>query len=62
MFYNPAKPPTLDCELCGEVVRTLTQKEYEEVAHNPYNFIVYCSPAHRAAGRDMDARRDGLNV
>lgn len=43
---------TLDCQVCGVVVRELTKAEHQQVAANPYNFIVYCSPAHREADRD----------
>lgn len=40
---------TLDCQLCGDVVRVLTPAEAQQVAANPYNFIVYCR-AHREEG------------
>ena len=33
---------TLDCQDCGSVVKVLSEKERQEVADNPYNFIVYC--------------------
>jgi len=33
---------TLDCQDCGDVVRTLTAAEAQEVAERPYDFVVYC--------------------
>lgn len=47
-------PSTLDCQVCGTVVRELTQEQNAQVAENPYNFIVYCSKAHREADMDPD--------
>jgi hypothetical protein len=41
-----SRKPVLECELCGIVVRELTPAEADEVAANPYNFIVTCR-AHR---------------
>jgi hypothetical protein len=38
--------PVLECQICGEVVRKLTDSEAQQVAANPYNFIVTCR-AHR---------------
>lgn len=49
MIYNPDKPPTLDCQDCGDVLRVLTQAEYKIVAERPYDFIFYCrlcAPTH----------------
>ena len=34
--------PTLDCQDCGVVLRRLTLAEAQQVAANPYNFIVFC--------------------
>ncbi|WIE81271.1 hypothetical protein [Curtobacterium sp. MCSS17_016] len=34
--------PTLDCQTCGEPVRVLTYAEQQQVAANPYNYVVYC--------------------
>ena len=36
------RQPTLDCQTCGEVVRTLTAVEAQQVAENPYNYVVFC--------------------
>lgn len=34
--------PTLDCQACGNVLKRLTAAEAQQVAANPYNFIVFC--------------------
>ncbi len=32
----------LECQQCGEVLLELSPKEAQQVAANPYNYIVYC--------------------
>lgn len=39
---------TLDCQDCGSVVKVLSESERQEVADNPYNFIVYCRDCRKA--------------
>jgi hypothetical protein len=34
--------PVLECQMCGQVLRTLTPAEAQEVAHRPYDFILNC--------------------
>jgi hypothetical protein len=46
--------PTLDCQSCGCPVRTLTLSEAQQVAANPYNYVVFCRE-HRD-----DAIQDGF--
>jgi uncharacterized protein with PIN domain len=38
---------TLDCQDCGDVVRTLSPAEQQEVAERPYDFVVYCRSCRR---------------
>jgi hypothetical protein len=38
---------TLDCQECGEILKHLTPAEAQQVADNPYNFIVYCKPCQK---------------
>jgi hypothetical protein len=38
---------TLDCQQCGNIVKELTIAEAQQVAYNPYNFIVYCHTCKR---------------
>ena len=38
----PYTPPTLDCQQCGQTLRTLSEAEAKQVAARPYNFIAYC--------------------
>lgn len=33
---------TLDCQGCGIVLRTLTMREAQMIAHDPYKFVFYC--------------------
>lgn len=42
-----SEPSTLDCQDCGNVVRRLTDAEAQQVADNPYNFVVYCASCRR---------------
>lgn len=39
--------PTLDCQQCGDVVRRLEPAEAQQVAADPYRFIVYCTTCQR---------------
>lgn len=39
--------PTLDCQQCGDPVRTLSPAEQQQVAADPYAFIVYCGSCRR---------------
>lgn len=45
--------PTLDCQDCGDVVRRLTLAEAQQVAANPYNYIVYCTICRRDRAREL---------
>lgn len=44
-----SNPPALECQACGDVVRVLTPTEAQQVAANPYNYIVYCRAHHKEA-------------
>ena len=57
MFYDPLKPPVLECQLCGAVLKTLTREEADIVAERPYDFITYCAK-DRAVGLEIESRRD----
>jgi hypothetical protein len=48
--------PTLDCQDCGNVVRKLTGAEAQEVAANPYNFVVYCHVCKAVRQREYEGR------
>ena len=39
--------PVLECQDCGVVLRELTLAEAQQVAANPYNFIVFCKLCQR---------------
>lgn len=41
MLYNK-RDNLLECQACGEVVKVLSDSEAQDVAANPYNYIVYC--------------------
>lgn len=47
------RPATLDCQLCGNVVRTLSMQEVQQVADRPYDFIVYCPACKADALREV---------
>ncbi|GAB2732823.1 hypothetical protein [Nocardioides pakistanensis] len=49
------RQPTLDCQTCGDPVRELTEAGTQQVAHNPYAFVVYCGPCGRDAERIVAA-------
>jgi uncharacterized CHY-type Zn-finger protein len=34
--------PTLDCQTCGVVLKKLSAAEAQQVALNPYNYVVFC--------------------
>lgn len=51
MYVEPGTP-TLDCQDCGDVVRVLTDAEAQQVAHSPYNFVVYCTSCGAARERE----------
>lgn len=38
------REPALECQDCGNIVRKLTYAEAQQVAENPYNYVVYCGP------------------
>jgi len=42
-----SRAKVLECQSCGEVVRTLSEDEALTVASRPYDFVVYCR-AHKA--------------
>lgn len=48
--------PTLDCQDCGAPVRKLTPAEQQEVAANPYNFVVYCVPCRIDRKKEQDGQ------
>ena len=37
-------PDFLECQQCGDEIRELSPAEAQEVAYDPYNFVVYCGP------------------
>jgi hypothetical protein len=37
----------LECQDCGDKIRDLSPAEAQQVADNPYNFVVYCGPCQR---------------
>jgi hypothetical protein len=39
---------TLDCQDCGADLYELTPDQIQEVARDPYRFIVYCGSCRRA--------------
>jgi len=51
--------PTLDCQDCGGIVRKLSDAEAQEVAANPYNFVVYCPVCRRIRQREYEQRHAG---
>lgn len=48
---RPELDLNLECQDCGEVVRRLSSAEAQKVAHNPYNYIVFCAPCRLANER-----------
>lgn len=52
--------PTLDCQACGNVVKILTPGEAQQVAANPYNFVVYCRDRSCQEMALAQSRKDGL--
>jgi hypothetical protein len=36
------KPEIIECDRCGEKLYELSAAQAQRVAHNPYNFIMYC--------------------
>jgi uncharacterized protein with PIN domain len=50
--------PTLDCQDCGNEVMKLSPAQAQEVALNPYNFVVYCPPCKRVRAAEGAQRRD----
>jgi len=54
------RPPTLDCQACGNVIRILTAAEAQRVAERPYDFVIYCRDRLCQEAAVADARREGL--
>jgi hypothetical protein len=51
------KQPALDCQDCGNEVMKLTDAQAQQVAANPYNFVVYCQSCKM--DRMREAQRNG---
>lgn len=49
-------PPTLDCDQCGDILRTLTPEEELKVALNPYNYIAYCSYCRKEIWEQLELK------
>lgn len=49
-----ASTPTLDCQDCGNTVKKLTDAEAQQVAANPYNYVVYCGPCGRYRQKEAE--------
>ena len=49
-----AHDPVLVCQDCGDVIRRLSDAEAQQVARNPYNFIVYCTPCKLAIQKKLE--------
>ena len=49
---------TLDCQDCGIILRELNASETQQVADNPYNYVVYCSYCKRDEERKI--RREAI--
>lgn len=45
---------TLDCQQCGKILRELSCSEAQQVAANPYNFIVYCTLCRKDVKNECD--------
>lgn len=60
MTWPPSGRKTLDCQACGNVIRVLNAAEAQQVAANPYNFVVYCRDRLCQEAAAADARREGL--
>lgn len=43
---------TLDCQICGKVLRVLTTAETQKVAANPYNYVVFCGECKKYATKE----------
>lgn len=43
--------PTLDCQSCGYPMKELSPAQAQEVADNPYNFIVFCAQCREVTSR-----------